>query len=354
MSLALILVRWLHLSASILLASLFLFQAAIVHPGARDHSAGAERLLEAFQRLTFRAAWWTLLTALFSWFAWSWLLASMMSGDGLVESFQSGDWLSILTGTQFGHLWLFRVSVGLVSGIILWEVARKPGRRSLLRRALAGLSVIELVSLAWISHAAASPGRFGVVHLLADAFHLLASAFWPGALVPLAAFLILLLRSSQAEAVALAVPVVRRFSGSSLIAVAGMASTGLLNSIFMIGSFRMLLTTAYGQILISKLFLFLVMIGFGAVNLFLLKPRIAVDLRVGQVAEKNALRSLLRNVLWEIGFGTVVILIVGLLGITAPPMGKRVGVSAMANHADLPRRRYASAMTALRMSERDI
>jgi copper resistance protein D len=320
MSLALILVRWLHLSASILLASIFLFEAIIVFPAAREPSAGTERLLETFQRLTCRIAWGTLLTALISWFVWSWLLASMMSGDGLVESLESGDWLSILTTTHFGHLWLFRMFVGLVSGIILWVVTQRPGRRRLIRTILAGLLVVELVSLAWVGHAAASPGRFGVVHLLADAFHLLASAFWPGALVPLAAFLFLLLRPGSIEAIALAAPVVRRFSGSSLIAVAGMATTGLLNSIFMIGSFPALLTSAYGLILTSKLFLFFVMIGFGAVNLFSLKPRIAVDLRADQVSERNALRSLVRNILWEIGLGIAVILIVGLLGITPPPV----------------------------------
>lgn len=320
MSLALILVRWLHLSASILLASIFLFEAIVVFPAAREPSAGTERLLETFQRLTCRIAWGTLLTALISWFVWSWLLASMMSGDGLVESLESGDWLSILTTTHFGHLWLFRVFVGLVSGIILWVVTQRSGRRRLIRTILAGLLVVELVSLAWVGHAAASPGRFGVVHLLADAFHLLASAFWPGALVPLAAFLFLLLKPGSTEAIALAAPVVRRFSGSSLIAVAGMATTGLLNSIFMIGSFPALLTSAYGLILTSKLFLFFVMIGFGAVNLFSLKPRIAVDLRADQVSERNALRSLVRNILWEIGLGIAVILIVGLLGITPPPV----------------------------------
>ena len=56
-----------------------------------------------------------------------------------------------------------------------------------------------------------------------------------------------------------------------------MAITGLLNSIFMVGSFRALLTSAYGQILISKLILFVAMIGFGAWNLFFLKPKIALE-----------------------------------------------------------------------------
>ena len=208
-------------------------------------------LLDTIHQLTCRTALWTLLVALMSWFAWSWLVASTMTGDDLIECLQSGDWLTVLTGTQFGHIWLFRVIVSLVFGIILWVVARTSGRRSFLQTTLVGLSVIELVSLAWVGHAAASPGPFGVVHLLGDALHLLTSAFWPGALAPLAAFLFLLLKSSQVEAIVLAAPVVRRFSASSLIAVAVMALTGLLNGIFMVGSFRALLTSAYGQILVS-------------------------------------------------------------------------------------------------------
>ena len=188
MPLALILVRWLHLSASILLASLFLFEAAIVLPATRKLSAGIGQLLDTIHRLTCRTALWTLLVALMSWFAWSWLVASTMTGDDLIECLQSGDWLTVLTGTQFGHIWLFR------------------------------------------------------------------------------------------------------------------------------------LTSAYGQLLVSKLILFFAMVGFGAWNLFLLKP-IAVDLpTVSVVQQKSAVRSLLRNVLWEMGLGTVVILIVGLLGTTPPPM----------------------------------
>ena len=199
-------------------------------------------------------------------------------------------------------------------------VARTSGRRSFLRTTLVGLSILELVSLAWAGHATASPGPFGIVHLLGDALHLLTSAFWPGALAPLAAFFLLVLKSNQSEAIELAASVVRRFSASSLIAVAVMALTGLLNSIFMVGSFRALLTTTYGQLLASKLILFFAMVGFGAWNLFLLKPRIAVELPRVNLVQKSAVYLLLRNVLWEIGLGTLVILIVGLLGITPPPM----------------------------------
>ena len=320
MTLALILVRWLHLSASILLASLFLFAATILRPGARNSSSGIGRLLDTIQRLTWRTALWTLIIAFISWLAWSWLVASTMTGDDLVECLQSGDWLIVVTGTQFGHIWLFRVIVSLVFGIFLWVVARRPGKQSSSQITLAGLSVIELFSLAWVGHGAASPGPFGIVHLLGDALHLLTAAFWPGALVPLAVFLLLMLKSDQVDTIALVAQVVRRFSASSLIAVAVLATTGLLNSAFMLGSLPALLATLYGRILVSKLILFLAMIGFGARNLLVLKPMIAVDLPAANLAQKSPVRLLLRNVLWEIGLGTIVILIVASLGITPPPM----------------------------------
>jgi putative copper export protein len=320
MTLALILVRWLHLSASIVLAGLFVFEQAIVIPAARLPSETTACLLRTVHLLTCRVALWTLLVALVSWFAWSWLVASTMSGDGLVECLQSGDWLTVLTRTQFGYIWLFRVILGLVFGMFLWMGAQASLRSSFLRTTFAGLSVIELFSLAWAGHATASPGHLALVHLLGDGFHLIALAFWPGALAPLAAFLHMLLKSRPAEAIALAPPVVRRFSASSLIAVPFLAFTGLLNGLFMVRSFSALLTSAYGQILISKLILFFAMLGFGAWNLLFLKPRIGPDLPTVRSAEKSTLRLLLRNVLCEIALGFLVVLIVGLLGITPPPI----------------------------------
>jgi copper resistance protein D len=78
----------------------------------------------------------------------------------------------------------------LGSSSVCWH--RHQGDEAIYRQLPGVLSVIELVSLAWVGHAAAGPGEFGVVHLLGDALHLLTSAFWPGVLAPLAAFLLLL------------------------------------------------------------------------------------------------------------------------------------------------------------------
>jgi len=320
MPLALILVRWLHLLASMLLAGLFLFEAVIVLPAAMKASADIGHLVGRIHRLTCRTALWTLLVALLSWFAWSCLVASTMTGDNLIECLQTGDWLTVLTGTQFGHLWLFRIVVNLVFGINLWLMSTIPEQRSVRRLTLAWLSVIGLVSLAWVGHAAAGSGPLAAIHLSGDALHLLAFAFWPGTLAPLAVFLFLILNSNQVEAIRLAAPVLRRFSVSSLIAVAVMALTGLLNGIFMVGSVHALLTSAYGQLLASKIILFCAMIGFGAWNLLWLKPRITRDPLNLNIGNQRVIRLLLKNVLREIALGTVVILIVGVLGTMPPPM----------------------------------
>ena len=318
MALLLVIVRWVHLWASILLPALFIFESVIVAPFVRNPQETLLPLFLSLHRSTYRFAWATWAIAQLSWIAWLWLVTASMSGEDMLACINPEALGTVLFVTQFGHLWLMRLVVSLVFGISLWLLARSSRRRSILVN-LAWLSLVELVSLAWVGHAAASPGGYGAIHLLGDALHLLTSAFWPGALAPLATFFFVLLKSGQTEALGMAGLVVRRFSTSSLIAVALMALTGLLNSVFLVGNVRALLTTPYGQLLASKLVLFLLMVGFGAWNLLVLKPKLTGDVLTADVVhEEGAIRSLLRNVLLEIGLGTGVILIVGLLGSTPP------------------------------------
>jgi putative copper export protein len=63
------------------------------------------------------------------------------------------------------------------------------------------------------------------------------------------------------------------------------------------------------------------MVGFGAWNLLVLKPKLAIDIPVENFTHQEAAtHSLLRNVFWEIGLGTAEIMIVAVLGITPPPI----------------------------------
>jgi putative copper resistance protein D len=141
--------------------------------------------------------------------------------------------------------------------------------------------------------------------------HLCAAGFWIGGLVPLAIFLACVRASfSLGETV---VRVVRRFSTLSLCCVSVLVVSGISNSWLLVGSIHALFTTPYGRLLLVKLALFAILIGFGARNRFLVKGKLPKA-----AADPDLLAQLRRNVVWEACLGVAVVVIVGCLGVTPP------------------------------------
>jgi putative copper resistance protein D len=171
------------------------------------------------------------------------------------------------------------------------------------------LSVAFLVSLAAISHAGAA--RVQPLGLLGDALHLCAAGGWIGGLVPLAIFLARARVSvSLGETV---IPTLRRFSTLNLCCVSILIVSGISNSWLLVGSFYALFTTAYGRLLLFKLALFGILVGFGARN------RLAIKTKLLKVKARSALLpQLRRNVICEACLGAAVVAIVACLGETHP------------------------------------
>jgi putative copper export protein len=141
------------------------------------------------------------------------------------------------------------------------------------------------------------------------------SGLWPAGLLPLAVALRRVRKSPLPDAGAVTAAVVRRFSAISLFSVAALSATGLMNCWVLLGSTGALFHTRYGQTLAVKLALFIAMVVFGAVNLLVLRPRIAAAPRDGQAAPLHWLRF---NITTELLLGTVIVVIVALLGMLAP------------------------------------
>ena len=175
-----------------------------------------------------------------------------------------------------------------------------------------------LASLAWAGHAGATIGAERPIHLTVDAAHLIAAGLWPGGLLPLTLLLVRASRSNEPSLLLAAGAMTRRFSAVSLLVVGALAATGLTNSYFLVGSLPALVTSAYGRLLVMKLFLFSIMIGFGACNLLRFKPQLALA-NESNAKQRDALRKLMRNVIAELCIGTLIVLIVGALGATPPP-----------------------------------
>jgi putative copper resistance protein D len=305
------LARSVHIGGSILLAAVFVFRLIVLLPATTSANRAADRLrlrLEgSFRCLVFVS--WT--AVIFSGLAWFMLVAASIGGEAVFSGIQLDTLEIILFRTQFGHLWLFRFGCCLVLGALL-----------LIKRCesiSAGLAILVLASLGGAGHAGANASSTGLVALAVDVGHLVFAALWPGGLVPLLLFLFAERRAAQERD--LLARMVQRFSAMSLTAVIFLGVTGIINAYFLVGSLRALFETPYGQLLLIKIALFLLMIGFGAWNLLVLKPGL---LRLAEADPQRGspkfVACLYRNVACETVLAAGVLLIVGLLGVTAPPM----------------------------------
>jgi putative copper resistance protein D len=254
-------------------------------------------------------AFWSLIAALLSALLWFWLEVASMSELSLKNALSTPAWRAVLFETQFGRVWQLRLGLIVAAFVLVASALAQVKAQRALVVVLWLVSVALLTSLAWISHAAAATVHsFGV---LGDMLHLCAAGFWIGGLVPLTIFLARVHASfSLGETV---VRVVRRFSTLSLCCVSVLVVSGISNSWLLVVSIHALFTTPYGRLLLVKLALFAILIGFGARNRFLVKGKLPKA-----AADPDLLAQLRRNVVWEACLGVAVVVIVGCLGVTPP------------------------------------
>jgi putative copper resistance protein D len=232
-----------------------------------------------------------------------------MNELSLKNAFSTTAWQTVLFETQFGRVWQFRLGlIAAAFALVAPGLARVKARAALMPF-LWLLSAVLLGSLAWISHAAAAGAH--PLGLLGDMLHLCAAGGWIGGLVPLVIFLAGVRASfSLGETIA---PVLQRFSTLSLGCVSVLVVSGISNSWLLVGSIYALLTTPYGQLLLLKLTLFAIFIGFGARNRLVVKTKL-----LKAPADPDLLPQLRRNVVCEVCLGAAVVVIVACLAVTPP------------------------------------
>ncbi|HYL79911.1 MAG TPA: CopD family protein, partial [Candidatus Acidoferrum sp.] len=266
-------------------------------------------------------AGWSLLIALVSGLMWLWVQAATVSGQPLTEALAMSTLGRVLTGTQFGRVWGARLALLALLGSVLLLRERDRDDKDWSALHLEGILFGGglLAALAWTGHAAATEAGRRLLHLTADAIHLLATGGWLGGLLSLA----LLLRQAKALPGGAGIDVsreaTRRFSLLGLISVAALGVTGAVNGWILVGDIPRLVGTPYGWLLLAKLTLLLPLIAIAACNLLRVKPRLlAMPTADFQDLFQIVLRRLTRNVLAEASLGAAILLVVGALGITAP------------------------------------
>jgi putative copper resistance protein D len=311
----LIVARFFHFTAVIMMTGVFAFERLISGPAIRQSGAAVASAAGLRRQLGW-LAWASLVLAIGSGAAWLVAVAAGMSGKPLGIALSQGAVRSVLTRTRFGEDWQLRFALAVALGFCLL------GQRGQRRRVRGGRNEFRgpvlwwEASLAWAGHGAATPGPSGDVHLAADFFHLLGAGLWLGTLPPLILLLAEARRTRNANWTAVARTATRRYSALAIASVTVLLAGGMVNTWFLAGTVPALVGTEYGRLLLAKIGLFAAMLIVAAVNLFRLTPRLAAG------AVRNSLwctiAQLGRNARIEAGLGLGVLAIVGVLG-TLPP-----------------------------------
>jgi putative copper resistance protein D len=213
----------------------------------------------------------------------------------------------VLLATEFGHVWCWHI--GFAAALLV--LCLLPQRRGKVEAATAA-ALLLLVSLGWVGHAVMDMGGVAL-HEINQMMHLTAAGIWFGGLIPLGILLRRAIQPDGAQYIPLARTALPHFSQMGYTAVALVAMTGLVNSVFLVGSVTALVTTPYGRLLVVKVVLFAAMICVALVNRFRLVPRLRNEAMAGV-----PLRALFRSVAAEQVLGLAILAVVAVLGTWEP------------------------------------
>lgn len=303
----LVLTRAIHFAASAATAGVLIFHGLVAEPALRPAPEGCA----AVRSRLIKLAWGALVISAVTGLVWLALVTMSIADLGFAEALRSGAIWTVLGETQFGFVTEIRAALVILLAVCLLL------DRFVLPRWLALLAALGLVSaIAWTGHAGSTLGELGDLHLAADVLHLAAASAWVGGLIGLLVLFAIGRRRPRREWAPLQLDAVRRFSTIGLASVAALIGSGIVNAWILVGSFHALLVTDYGQLLLLKLAVFAIMVGFAAVNRFGLTPQLALAAK-GE-GDRRALSDLTRNTLIEFALALAIFAIVGVLGALHP------------------------------------
>jgi putative copper export protein/methionine-rich copper-binding protein CopC len=203
------------------------------------------------------------------------------AGRSFWGNIRPGDLWDFLTSTPDGHLWGIRLILTALAAIVVVPAAvaalqrHRPQRTELTTRVMLfgfAAGTAQLIVRVLPTKAPPAWPREIFTELL-DWGHMFAASVWVGGLVGLAV-LGVSLRVPAAQRGRFWPLALRRFSLVATICVVAMIVTGLWTAWIHLGPPRLLFHTLYGETLLVKLILVLVLVGLGGINQMWLLPRL--------------------------------------------------------------------------------
>ncbi|GLV58368.1 copper transporter [Dictyobacter sp. S3.2.2.5] len=224
---------------------------------------------------------------------WSWLIvsfgsiaylfyqASVDSGTMPWAIFANQTLANVAFKSRFGVVWFFRLILLLVAFIIWLAGRRAIHERRYRLNELWGLlllvSIAIMCTTSLISHAA---GRQDLWFMIpSDIVHMLAASFWVGELLMAGFILPLALRQFKpgtADRSRVLLALIPRFSLFTIICIVVLIITGTVEATALLKPFSQLWTSSYGQTLLVKLGLFILLLALGIYHQLRIGSRLSI------------------------------------------------------------------------------
>lgn len=280
--------RFIHFASVMLVYGCALYGAWLAPASIRS------LMTRRFLHLQQHAAAWSVISAAF-------MLAVQggLMGGGWPDVFFVSVWGAVLQ-TRFGAVWIWQIILALVTLAVVVIAPVKMQRRLLI------LTVAQFILLAGVGHATMRDGVAGTLQQINHALHLLCAAAWFGGLLPV----VYCMRMAQGRWRQHAISAMMRFSRYGHFFVAGVLLTGIGNTLFITG-FTAIWQTTYGQLLLLKCALVVLMVAIALTNRYVLVPR---------MRQENPRTDLwfVRMTQIEWGVGGIVLAIVSLFATLEP------------------------------------
>ncbi len=297
--------RWLMFLGALTMVGGMVMEALVSRPVllGRQASDGLRAAGQAVSSRSMRLTWAALLVFVVASVGQLLLLTTVTHEVPLWQIF-SGPLADTVAGTEWGEQWAWRMGSTVGFGLVLaglrfaselWQPA--------VRLLALGLGCAALWTIGLTSHGAATV-EIRTLALAADFLHLLASAFWVGAVFHFAVGVPLLRTLPEAERRECLADMVPRFSLIAAMSVAVIVVTGVFSGWAQV-TVAEALNTPYGVTLIAKVALVLPLLLLGALNLIWVRPRLR--------REPDSSEWLKRLLIGEAVIGVLILGAVGML-----------------------------------------
>ncbi len=218
-------------------------------------------------------------------------------------------------GTYFGTVWVVRMGT-TVALLIIWFVLNRQGRLTIKGQSLMlSISLVLIATTTIIGHGAAS-GEMGATIL--DYAHNLVAAVWIGGLVYLAMILLpALSQLNRTNESKMSLVIIPRFSIAFVIAVGIVIVTGPTLLWFLESDVSRITDSVFGQLIISKIVIAVIMVGLGGFFQFKLQRE-----GTRNHTQNNIRRKLQRTLKIDVALGIALLGIVALLTNGTLPAGE--------------------------------